>query len=397
MISVRWLNMRVLLTLILGGLAALSCALTLWQWVLARRFPMHERVGASSFTPATTVLKPLKGLDEFTERCLRSWFEQQYTGELQILFGVASAEDPVCSVVRKLIEEYKSVDAELVICTEQLGANAKVSTLIHLQRCARHDLLVISDADVRGPQDLLSNLVASFQDPGTGLVNCFYCLANPVTAAMRWEAVAINADFWGQVLQARSLKPLDFALGAVMATTRQQLEDIGGFARLVECLADDYQLGHQIALRGKRIVLCPVVVECWSAPMTWRQVWEHQLRWARTIRVCQPLPFFFSILSNATLWPLVWLAAEPALITAAAFGLFAFARILIARSNYQRLTGSKMVWSDAWLVAAKDLLGVAIWALAFAGNQVEWRGENYLVLRDGSLRQAKSNNARSIL
>ena len=190
---------------------------------------------------------------------------------------------------------------------------------------AKHDLLVISDADVRVPPDLLANLVrlparAALVRP-PGLACCFYRLANPATLAMRWEAIAINADFWSQVLQSRSLKPIDFALGAVMALPRSRLEEIGGFKALADCLADDYQLGNRIARRGHPIVLCPVVVDCWSAPMGWAAVWKHQLRWARTIRVCQAAPYFFSILSNATLWPLVWVAAKPA---APVFGVALF-------------------------------------------------------------------------
>ncbi|MEI4920759.1 glycosyltransferase, partial [Klebsiella pneumoniae] len=82
------------------------------------------------------------------------------------------------------------------------------------------------------------------------------------------------------------LKPLDFALGAVMATRKRKLEEIGGFAALANCLADDYQLGKRIAGLGLRIVIAPVVVDCWSEPMGWKAVWKHQLRWARTIRVC---------------------------------------------------------------------------------------------------------------
>jgi len=54
------------------------------------------------------------------------------------------------------------------------------------------------------------------------------------------------------------------------------------------------------------------VAECWSAPMGWAAVWKHQLRWARTIRVCQPVPYFFSFLSNASFWPLLWLIVRPA-------------------------------------------------------------------------------------
>src|SRR4029079_10540246 len=109
----------------------------------------------------------------------------------------------------------------------------------------------------------------------------------------------------------RSLKPLDFALGAGMATRRKQVDDTGGFMALAEFLADDYQRGRNIARGGKQIVLSPLTVECRSQPLGWRAAWKHQLRWTRTIRVCQPVPFFFSIVSNATLWPLLWLAVHP--------------------------------------------------------------------------------------
>jgi len=162
----------------------------------------------------------------------------------------------------------------------------------------------------------VANIVQPFApSPGSparriGLVNCFYQLANPTTVAMCCEAVAVNADFWSQVLQGVSFRKLDFALGAVMALQRKCLAEIGGFRALADCLADDYQLGHRIAQRGYAIELSPVVVQCWSAPMHRRQVWRHQLRWARTIRVCQPLPYFFSILANATFWPLVWALAD---------------------------------------------------------------------------------------
>ena len=229
---------------------------------------------------------------------------------------------------------------------------------------------------------------------------------------MQWEAIAINADFWSQVLQSRSLKPMDFALGAVMATRRRQLQEIGGFAALVDCLADDYQLGNRIARRGYSIAFSPVVVECWSAPMGWADVWKHQLRWARTIRVCQPAPYFFSVLSNATFWPLLWLIVRPA-APVAACALFCSPRPYTDRLEPPTAAGSPPApgrasvlaspgitglartlalpqrlgrpWRYAWLVPVKDLLQAAIWLLAFAGNRIEWRGESLRLRRDGTL------------
>jgi ceramide glucosyltransferase len=251
------------------------------------------------------------------------------------------------------------------------------------------------------------------EDEEIGLVNCFYRLANPSTTAMRWEAVAVNADFWSQVLQSQSLKPLDFALGAAILMRRNALAEIGGFQSLADCLADDYQLGHRIAKNGHRIALCPVVAECWDAPMNWREVWKHQLRWARTIRVCQPLPYFFSILSNATLWPLLWLASalfkwlpmtlpnaqiDPfrsfeikiALLDGMILVIaFLLVRIVLAENLQRRFTpGGKLV-SPFWLVPVKDLLQAAIWFCAFAGSTVEWRGRKMKLRRDGTLVEEK--------
>ena len=374
-----------LLNTILGGLALLSLVLTLWQWYVARRFPLHRRVSGSSFAPGVTLLKPLKGCDSTTESCLRSWLTQDYGGAVQILFGVASAEDPVCATVRGLLKEFPGADAQLRVCGPLTGANLKVSKLAELEPLAKYEIVVISDADVLVPPDLLTNVVAPLEADEIGLVNCFYRLANPATPAMRCEAVAINADFWSQVLQSQSLKPLDFALGAVMATRRRQIAEIGGFAVLRDCLADDYQLGNRIARRGHRIVLCPVVVECWSGPMSWRAVWQHQLRWARTIRVCQPVPYFFSVLSNATFWPVLWAALYPAGREITFAICFCLTRIGTALNLQQLLTGAPAPLTRAWLVPLKDLLQAALWLMSFLGNRVEWRGEKMRLRRDGTL------------
>jgi len=448
----------VALKVILATLAFLSLGILLWQFVVALLFPLHRRVADPRNAPPVTVLKPLRGVDAETWNCLESWFNQSYAGPVQILFGAGSPDDPACEIARQLIAARPGREAQLVICSESLGLNAKVSTLIQLFRNAvqepppgpsqeenalsesgeklpslggvgrglaaskppadqtgsnRDRVIIISDADVYVPPDLLANVVAPLCNQRVGLVSCFYRLAYPATLAMQFEAIAINADFWSQVLQAQSLKPLDFALGAVMATTRRRLESIGGFEVLVDFLADDYQLGNLIARNGGRVLLSPVVVECRESPKNWLEVWRHQLRWARTIRVCQPLPYFFSILSNAMLWPLLWLitsfpSASPTSYTTTISGATTLvvvqvhflpkalwfvlaiwlARILTAMYEESKLTRSHSHWAFFWLVPIKDLLAAVLWALSFLGNSVEWRGRRYRVGRGGRLEKA---------
>ena len=194
----------------------------------------------------------------------------------------------------------------------------------------------------------------------------------------------------------------------MMYELQEMLKEIGGFAALLDCLADDYQLGNRIARRGHSIALSPVVVECWSAPMGWAAVWKHQLRWARTIRVCQPVPYFFSLLSNASLWPLLWLVLKPGAVTLASALVCCLVRILSALDLQQRINQTPpggrsssraqpsaeeparrdtrpAPWRYAWLIPVKDLLQAALWLLAFLGNRIEWRGQRMRLRPDGTL------------
>jgi len=377
--------------LVFAILAVLSLVLTFWRWIVSERYPLHRRAPRPDALPGLTILKPLKGCNAETKRCLQSWFAQQYPGPVQILCGVASADDPVCGIVQELLPQCVKVDARLIICGQDMGANGKVSTLRQLEPHILHPLIMVSDADVEVPGDFAAGVAPLLAVPGVGLVNCFYRLANPTTIAMRWEAIAINADFWSQVLQARSLGPVDFALGAVMSMPASMLRQIGGFAPLADYLADDYELGRSIARARGRIEFASAVVDCREAPFGWKEVWRHQLRWARTIRVCRPLPYFMSILGNATLWPVLWVLTESDATAVPFLMVTVLFRTVSAAHQQRRLTESDDHAPYWWLTPIKDLLEVLIWAAAFWGSHVEWRGERYRVLAGGKMLKTKTD------
>lgn len=370
---------------ILGGLAALSAVVALWQLIAALRFPLHQRRPIASASDGITILKPLKGSDTETECCLRSWFEQLYGGPVQVLFGVASMDDSSVPIVRRLIAEYPDFPATLVHCGQSCGANAKVSTLVQLQVHAEHEFICVSDADVWVPPDFLAQSMARLKahEP-IGLVNGFYEFSNRCGLGMRWEALATNADFWSQVLQSAGLRPIEFALGAAMVFKRAALDQSGGFRAFADYLADDYHLGRQMSSCGYRIDLSPVVVECRTASSCFSEVWMHQLRWARTIRSCQPIPYFFSMVGNATLWPLMWWIASPGGKTGLVVAALLSFRAIQAAILEHRMT-RRWTWSALWMAWLKDGLQIAVWAMAFLGSTVSWRGVTYRVDRCGKL------------
>jgi len=374
-----------------AGLLAIAAMVQAWQWLATLRFPLHRRNPEIAEVPPVTLLKPVKDADPNLESCLESWLTQDYPGPVECLFAVQSADDPACDVIRRLIAAHPGRDARLVLCPERTGPNAKVSKLAHLESIARHPIFVISDADVQVPPDLLRQVVAPLRDPAVGLVNCFYRLANPTTPALRCEAVGINADFWSQVLQSRSFREQSFALGAVMAVRKLDVAAIGGLRSLVHHLADDYHLGQRIFALGRRIELCPVPVDCWDPPANWAAAWTHQLRWNRTIRVCQPIPYFFSLLGNATLWSLVHLACayvfrQP--VWPAVAGLLW--RPAVAQLLHARMVSGPQRWIAPWWVWLKDLQASLLWVAAFLGNHIVWRGDRFLVGTDGRLTRVSS-------
>ena len=377
---------HVLLYWATAGLAAIAAMIQAWQWIAAQRFPLHRRSPVNPWCPPVTLLKPVRDADPHLAACLESWLTQDYPGPVECLFAVHSPDDPACEVIRHVLARHPGREARLVLCPEHTGPNAKVAKLAHLESLAQHPILVISDADVLAPSDLLRQVVPPLQDSAVGLVNCFYRLANPTTSALRCEAVGINADFWSQVLQSRSLQEQRFALGAVMAVRKSDIAAIGGLRGLVHHLADDYQLGQRIHSLGRKIVLCAVPVDCWAPPAGWATAWSHQLRWNRTIRVCQPLPYFFSILGNATLWSLIHLCgaleARQTLWPAIAGMVW---RSSIGQLLYARMCAAPQRWIAPWWIWIKDLQAGLLWIAAFLGNRIVWRGDRFSVGTDGRL------------
>jgi ceramide glucosyltransferase len=382
---------------ILSGVALLSIGLCIWQWLAAMRFP-HSSTGGSGrkSTPSVTLLKPLKGCDEHTENCLRSWLMQDYPAPVQVLFGVRHSNDPVCAVVQKLMGEFPSQNARLIACSESPALNPKISTLMQLESLVENEVIVISDADVEAPPGYLRDAVTTLQKNGVGLANSFYRLANPQNGGMWMESIAANCDFWAQVCQSNSLSPMKFALGAVMTLRRDTLKGIGGFQVLGDYIADDNRLGLLVYRAGKRVELTGTVVDCYAPKMNFKEVWDRQVRWARTIRACEPVAYFFSVLANVTLWLVLAggaAIASPISLKQKSVALLVMMFLLLARCTMAKRCARKLGFAlpgflrFVSLIVMKDLLGFVWWALAFTGNDVEWRGERHRIWRKGKLRR----------
>jgi ceramide glucosyltransferase len=105
---------------------------------------------------------------------------------------------------------------------------------------------------------------------------------------------------------------ISFALGASIATTKEWLTKMGGFAAIAYALADDYELGHRIAKAGGEVVLSREAVWTMYPAQTFRSFWDHQVRWARTVRLCRPLSYVGLLFTQGLPWTILAMLIAPA-------------------------------------------------------------------------------------
>lgn len=322
---------------------------------------------ASEYAPAVSVLKPVRGLDPNTYAAFVSQAQQSYP-EFEILFGVRDPADEAIPQIRRLQQQFPLLDIRL-IQTQTDAANAKVGTLIDLAARARYPVWVVNDGDIKVGSDYLRTVVAPLEDPCVGVVTCPY-RAWAHSPAAAWEALGIGTDFMLGVLVADSLGMRDYGLGATLAFRAADLKAAGGFAALADFIADDYQLGHRIAALGKRTYLSHYTVETALGDATWRGIWQHQIRWARTIKLSKSAGYLGVPIQQAGMWMLIALLTRSG---AVACGLLAirWCSALLAALVFENKANLRLFW----LAPIWDLYAFVVWVGSYAGNQVIWRGQ----------------------
>jgi ceramide glucosyltransferase len=345
---------------------------------IAGALRFRKRVQLPDYRPPVSILKPVRGRDAGFYQAILSHAVQKYP-EFELLFGVSLADDPALQDIERLQREFPAISIR-AISTANDAPNGKVGSLEILAREAKFDVLLVNDGDIVVEPDYLARVASLLEDPNVGLVTGLY-RARGESIAARAESLGIVTEFIPSVLVARLLSSSGFALGATMAFRAADLAAIGGFASIREYLADDYQLGARIAALGMRIAMSDSVVVTNLGAGSWSDVWKHQVRWSRTIRVSRLAGYFGYLVTQITFWCLVaaiagyWkiaLAGEAVHLTAALAAMW-----VAGDSGLYRVI----------LVPLRDLFGFAVWCGGLAGSTVQWRGLRFHLTRDGKIHE----------
>ncbi len=330
--------------------------------------------------PPISILKPVYGADPKFYEALRSHAAQDYP-HFEILFSVADPNDAAVPHILRLIEEFPNRRIRL-LDRETVTPNRKVGALIDLVKAAQFDVLLINDGDILAPPKYLRTIMGGLEQPGVGLVTALYRGRAQSLAGMA-EALGVATDFAPSTLVAPLVGVAEFAMGSTLLLRRSDLAAIGGMEVLADKIADDYQLGLEVSKLGKRVHLSTAVVETSLGARSWREAHQHQLRWARTIRVSRGgvIGYLGMPVTFATVWAIAAFAA----------GEWGLGFLLLAMRMNVAIVAGMMGLEDRnvlWLlgfVPLRDLWGAAVWVNGLWGDTVEWGGRRLRLRADGRI------------
>lgn len=357
--------------MLLMAAGSLGATFTL-QWAVRTKLKLRAR--RREHYPAISVLKPLCGVDEGLYENLVSFARQRYP-EFELVFGIADPHDPALAVVNRLRAEYPGVAIRLVVHGElDPIANPKVISLLHMQRIARHELVLVSDSNVRVEPDYLQHIGAEMEDPVVGLVSNVIVAHGGKSLGAQCENLHLNTFVLGGVCIA-DLGNVPCVVGKSMLMRRTELATLGGFESLRDVLAEDYLLGQRYHEAGFRVVLSCHPVRTENKNLTFTRFLARHMRWAQLRRWCALGPFFSEPLLYPTPWLIAPLLAHESLLPSS----WAYAAAVLVRIGSDGILSRSVTgrWPSIRalaLIPVKDTLLLGVWMIAFCRRNVQWRG-----------------------
>jgi ceramide glucosyltransferase len=334
--------------------------------------------------PGISVLKPLCGADDDLAANIASFAGLPYAGEYEVLLGVRSPGDPAWSVAEEAVRRWPG-RMRLVRQEREVGLNPKVNQLVGMTRAARHDLLVISDSNIRVPDSYLGDIAAHLSRPGVA------CVTHPIggqghrSLGALLDNLHLASTIATGMVAAHRLARRELVVGKSMAMWRQDLELLGGFESVANVLAEDHALGNRIREElGRKVAVSSLPVWNIAVEKSVGHFFRRYLRWSIIHRTAIRFPTYLAeSLLNPIPLAMIGFALRPTSGAAVTLVACAVLKPTLDAVAFSRLRREMFSWQAFGVVWVKDLLLFLTWVHGLFARTVVWRG-NRLRVRSGS-------------
>src|SRR5258708_1966251 len=243
--------------------------------------------GKKNTMPAVSVLKPVHGAEKRLKENIESFFQQDYP-EYEILFAADEETDAALEIVREVAARYPNIKCSILVTGQPELPNPPAYSFFRMSQMAAHDILVTSDSDVEVAPNYLREVVAPMLDPAVGMVTCVYRGKNAGGCWSGMEWIGMSVEMTAGVVTANLLEGMKFGLGPTIVTRKDSIAKIGGYWVTGEYFSNDFVTGNFIEKAGYRVVLSRHIIDHVVSPMTFKRMWQRQVRWAKGTRWSRP-------------------------------------------------------------------------------------------------------------
>ena len=375
---------------LLVALAAVGVVLGVIQLAVLRLHLRRRTERPAAHLPIS-ILKPLCGVDDDLAGNLESFAALDYP-EFEVLLGVRDRADrawPVAlAAARRRPDRFR-----VVLQRGEPGLNPKVNQLVTLAAEARHDVLLVSDSNVRAPRGYLHDVARHLADPRVGLVTHPVAGVGEETLGAALDNLQACAAVGPATVAAQVLAGRDVVVGKSMAFRRADLEALGGFESVKDFLAEDYVLGVKVGSRlGRRVAIGALALPTVNQQRGVQAFLGRYGRWCVMQRKIASAPVYAS---QVLLYPLPFavaaLALRPAKELLAVVALVWVGKAMLDNATAKILRGNGFGIRVLWLSPLKDVLFLAAFLRAMLLNHVEWRGNRLRVQRFSRLEPVRQS------
>ena len=226
----------------------------------------HTKDPAPAALPHLSILMAAYNEEKVIREKLESIFSSDYPAEkIEVIVGSDASTDQTNTIVRSFSK------VRLVEFRERSG---KVKIINQLVSMSRHDLLILTDANVLFDRNTLKHLARHFSDPATGLVDTLMINTNQHgTGVSHAESTYIRGESGIKRDEGNVFGTMIGPFGGCFAVRRSFFEPVPE-----HFLVDDFYISMKVLEKGGRTFSDPNAIAYEKVPSDWKVEFRRKIR-----------------------------------------------------------------------------------------------------------------------